>query len=204
MPDPKQPALIATPLARDQTIAALQEHFARNHLEMDAFERRVELCERARSQSELNQALLGLPPLEALVAADAGRVTTTIQAMFASATRRGRFRVPTRLRVRAVLGNVELDLSEAELPAQEVVLEVGALFGSVTIIVPEGLAVDCEGNALFGSFDHVATSAASRRDARRLRIVGGARFGSVEIIVKKSAGVLAQLKSGLQGLLSGR
>ena len=101
------------------------------------------------------------------------------------------------------MGSVELDLSEAEIASGETVIEVTAILGNVVVTVPEGLAVEMEGSAILGSFDQLVTSAASRRDGRRVRIIGRARLGTVDVIVKKKTGLLEDIKSTVRGLLGG-
>jgi hypothetical protein len=198
---PRSPALVLTPVARDEAIARLQEHYARNHIEVAAFELRVEKAERATTTAELDAALAGLPVLDgdALVPAErSGQLTKSIQGVLAATTQRGRWRVPSRLVVSALAGSVELDLMEAEIGGAVDVL-VKATFGNVRIIVPEGLAVEVTGSALLGRFDHLSQAAAAERDERRLHITGRAVFGSVEIVVRKRPGLLDQVKDFFTG-----
>lgn len=201
----KTGALIATPVARDRAIARLQDHYAQNHIDVETFETLVMRAERASMDSEFEALFRGLPSLEtALVPAAAhGRLTHTVSATFGSNQRRGRWSVPKNLVVRARFGDVELDLSEALLPTGETTVDVRVLFGSVRLIVPEGLAVVCEGRAVFGSFDHASQDALSRRDSRRVRIVGGVWFGSFEIVVKQRPTTLSRIGAGIRGLLGG-
>jgi hypothetical protein len=204
----KKTALIATPVARDRAIEQLQEHFARSHIDVDALEALVERAERAKTDAELVALFDGLPvlatPTEALQVASPGRLSQPVRALLGSTSRRGRWRVPSLLRVRAWLGSVDLDLSEAELSRGDTVIEVHATLGSVTIVVPEGLAVECEGAAILGSFDHYDIGAQSGRDPRRVRIVGRALLGTVDVIVKKRSGALQQIGEGIKALLTGR
>lgn len=199
---PKVPALILTPVARDNAIARLSEHYSRNHLETADFERRVERAENATTTAELEEALAGLPSLEeeALVPRErSGQLTTTVQALLSSATHRGKWRVPSRVVVNATLGNVELDLVEADIPA-DVDIEVKVLLGSVRIVVPAGLAVEMSGRAVLGSFDNLTQAPSSKRDVRRVRVSGSCLLGSVEVVVKPAErGLLATVK----GLLGG-
>src|SRR5207253_280247 len=116
-------------------------------------------------------------------------------------TRRGRWRVPAHVIVKARLGSVELDLCDADIDRALTTIEVSAVLGSIEIWVPEGLHVECEGSALLGSFDHVVFDAASKRDRRVVRIVGKATLGSVEIKVKRRARVLEGLKNAARALL---
>lgn len=208
MTEEKRPvAMVATPAGRDRAIEKLQEHYARNHLDVAEYERRVEKAERATTDAALVALFADLPALPALPASDGpagpGRVTSTVGAILGSTSRRGAWRVPSLVRVRAILGSVEIDLCEAELAGGETVLEVTAILGNVVVTVPEGLAVEMEGSAILGSFDHLVMAAASRRDARRVRIVGSARLGSVDVIVRKKTGLLEEIKSTVRGLLGG-
>src|SRR5688500_14031698 len=113
MADEKR-GLVATPAARDRAIEQLQDHYARSHLELAEFERRVELAERATAAAQLVALCAGLPSFDAALV-PAGKVTSTIGATLGSTSRRGRWRVPSYVRVRALLGSVELDLCDAEL-----------------------------------------------------------------------------------------
>jgi len=203
---PRPPALILPPAARDAAIERLQDHYARDDLDVEQFERRVLAAENATTTAQLQDALAGLPapPGSAAQAAlvpveRSGQLTTTVSALLSSTERRGPWRVPSRLVVKATLGNVELDLSEAQIDG-EVDLQVSATFGSVRIIVPEGLALDVDGRAVLGSFEHLAQHARSRRDRRLLRVRGRALFGSVELRVKRQGtGLLTRLKRLLEG-----
>ena len=155
---------------RDRAIALLQDHYAKNRLEIEEFERRCEVAERATNPRELDRALDGLPVIAELVVpvSRAQQITAT----FGSVVRRGRFALPYRLDVNATFGNVELDLSEAELGRGESVIGITARFGSVTITVPDDLDVETSGSARFGSFEHMGQRARSKKDPRRLRIEG--------------------------------
>ncbi len=200
--------VIATPPARDAAIATLQEHYARNHVDVEEFERRVVMVEAAKTQPEIERALTGLPALadasstgqRALVRA--GRTTATMRALFSNIDRRGEHRVPSLVKCGAFFGNIDLDLSTAVLGAGETEIQARAVFGNVTIHVPEGLHVECDGAAIFGSFTEVHARAASSKDERVLRVRGQAVFGNVEIVVvkKRPTGLLATVK----GLLTGR
>jgi hypothetical protein len=200
--------LIATPAARDGVIARLQDHFARNDLDTAGFESRVERAERATTHKELLAALDGLPPLQALERSPASTAAApgqSIHATLSAVTRGGRWKVPPYVQVRAVFGSVELDLTDVEFPAGEVVLDCRAVAGSVTITVDQFVAVSCEGHALLGSFSAVQHESSSRGNTRRVRIVGRAVLGSVDVVVRKRQGPLAQvgaaLDEGIRGLL---
>jgi hypothetical protein len=185
---------------RDRTITALQDHYAKNRLEIEDFERRVELAERATTGRELARSIDGLPVIAEVVAPSA---PVTLNAVLGSVTRRGRFTLPQQLTVTATLGNVDLDLTEAELARGLTTLVAVARFGSITITVPDDIDVESNGRALLGSVEHMGQRARSKKDPRRLRIEGNALCGSVEIVVrpKPPVGLLEGLAKGVRGLL---
>lgn len=188
---------------RDRAIVKLQDHYAKNRIEVEELERRVEIAERARDGRELARALDGLPEVAMVVAPPP---PTTVKVLLGSVSRRGVWQVPQRLVVRALLGSVDLDLSEAELARGETVVEVLATFGSVTIVIADDVEVACEGTATLGSFEHVGQRARSKRDPRKLRIVGRALCGSVDVVVRRRPppSLLDEVKDGVRALLGGR
>jgi len=179
---------------RERVIAALQEHFAHDALDVDEFERRVTLAHAADNQGALGALLADLPtlptlaappapaPKAALVPAADVRPTQTMSALMSSTVRRGPWVVPRRLRVRATMSSTVLDFRDARLPAGPVDVDIRVLMSSAEIIVPPGLAVETDGGAIMGSFEHVDRAPADPDpDAPLLRIHGMAIMGSVEI-----------------------
>jgi hypothetical protein len=68
------------------------------------------------------------------------------------------------------------------LPAGPVEIDLRALMASVEIIVPPGLAVETEGTAIMGSFEHVDRAPRNPDpEAPILRVRGRVVMGSVEI-----------------------
>jgi hypothetical protein len=181
---------------RDQIIDRLSTGFAEGALDTDEFERRVTVVHRSESAAEIEALIADLPApvgAAALVAAPSPALRNVVPAatarpwsrtmsVFGSTTRSGGWAVPRQLDVRAVFGNVELDFREAVLPAGVVELNVSALFGNIEITVPPHLAIEAEGNAILGNFDHVARAPSSADpDAPLLRITGRSLFANVEI-----------------------
>src|SRR5262249_5001995 len=65
--------------------------------------------------------------------------------------RRGPWELEPRTSFRCIFGTVVLDLSEARLSGTEIELEVYNLFGTVTVIVPDGVQLTISGGGLFAS-----------------------------------------------------
>jgi hypothetical protein len=104
-----------------------------------------------------------------------------VVAFLSSQEREGRWRLAPETRVASVLGNVELDLREADLSAGESVIEIFCLLGNVEIVVPPEVRVLNEGDSLGGNFALQPGDWDMDESAPILRITGSAYLGSVEI-----------------------
>jgi hypothetical protein len=184
-------ALARAQETRERVIGALQEHFAHDALDVEEFERRVTLAHTSESREAILALLDDLPaladapgraPKAALVPADEVRPVQTLRAVMSATERRGPWVVPRKVRVRATMSATVLDFRDARLPAGPVDVELRALMSSVEIIVPPGLAVETEGTAFMGTFEHVDRAPAHPDPgAPLLRVRGLAVMSSVEI-----------------------
>jgi hypothetical protein len=103
-------------------------------------------------------------------------------AVLGNVERRGRFRLASGYRATSVLGNIELDLRDATLEPGVTELRVRAVLGNIEIIVPPQLAVECEGSGILASFATLNRMPAEGGEGGPvLRIVGSAVLGNVEI-----------------------
>jgi hypothetical protein len=177
--------------ARERVIGALQEHFAQGTIEVEEFERRVTRAHQEAAPAAIRALLDDLPALAgaepcaataALVPAAEVRPTQTVRALMSSTERRGPWVVPRRLGVRTVMSSTVLDFRDARLPAGPVEIDLRAVMSSVEIVVPPGLAVEMEGAAVMGSFEHLDRAPAHPDpEAPLLRVRGLVVMGSVEI-----------------------
>lgn len=93
----------------------------------------------------------------------------------------------------AFMGGVELDLTAADIPDRQTVLNLTAVMGAVDVKVPPDLEVECDGSAFLGGvtlFDEEAGGVLSSRTAvqagpegspRRLVIHSRALLGGIEV-----------------------
>lgn len=120
--------------------------------------------------------------------------------LLSSVSRTGDWILPRSYRVMAVLASVELDLTRARVGAGTSVIEIMSIMGSVSIVVPPALRLECEGDPLLGSLEVKGdVRSTTSPDAPLVRIVGTAIMGSVEITVvdPDAPGWLARLKAKL-------
>jgi hypothetical protein len=124
-----------------------------------------------------------------------------VVSFLSSTERKGRWQLPRRFRALAVMGNVELDLREAEVGFGVSVIEAVAFMGNIEITIPPEISVECDGDSLLGTFTLKyrgrANPAAASRD-RTVRVVGTAYAGSVSVNVKgPSEAMLAKIGRNL-------
>jgi hypothetical protein len=176
---------------RDRIIARLGDAFANDRLDVDEFERRVTVAHQSDSGRELDGLVADLPPpatasavapARELVPSREVRPKGTVFTAMGGVERRGSWMVPRKLNVMTVMGGAKLDFREARLPEGEVEIRVGALMGGVEIIVPPTLAVESNGAAIMGGFEHVDRApVALEPGSTVLRITGLALMGGVSI-----------------------
>jgi hypothetical protein len=110
-----------------------------------------------------------------------------VVSFLSSNEREGRWPLPRRFRALAVLGNVELDLREADIGLGVSVIEAVAVMGNIEITVPPDVAVESSGDSLLGSFVvkyAKGVSAGTATGYKKVHITGTAYAASVEVHVK--------------------
>lgn len=186
-------SLVALHRERDQAIEGLSEAFSRDLLDVDEFERRISQAHKATSADEIatltrdlvprdSTSLVKTAPVQATALAEHRPKSRNVIAIVSGATRSGQWRVPEKLRVTAVMGGVELDFREAAFSPGLTTVSIFAAMGGVEIIVPPGLAVDCDGTAILGGFDSMDRAPViPDPEAPLLRIKGTVVLGGFEI-----------------------
>jgi class 3 adenylate cyclase len=102
-------------------------------------------------------------------------------ALFGNTQRTGRWRIQGVTAATALFGACIVDLREAELVGQEILVRVTALFGNVTVVVPEDLEVDLVSTALFASVKDLRPKDRPAASGRSIRVEAFALFGSVKL-----------------------
>lgn len=181
---------------REGVVGALTTSFAGGGLNMDEFELRLDLAYGATSLAELDALLADLSPVRptagesaATIPAPAavpvetrrargGRVLT----IMSSTQRKGSWHVPRRMRVVSLMGAVELDFREATFGPGVTEVRLRSVMAAISIVVPPGLRVECDGVAILGHFEGLdQNTGAGDPSAPLLHISGVAIMASVEI-----------------------
>jgi hypothetical protein len=148
-----RPPILASDAERERSITLLRDAVGEGRLTLEEFTERVGLAHAARTDQELASLARDLP---AHAAAPVSPVSPAVpaeehRAFCSHLIRSGPWSVPRRSSWRSIFGTIDLDLRQARLAGPETVFEVYNLFGTVTVIVPEGLEVVVRGGGLFAS-----------------------------------------------------
>ena len=190
---------------RDRVVALLRLHCTEGRITLDEFSDRVGDVYNARTAGELDAVVADLPvpwSADASVAAVEGaddddargalrrraRSVRWLVAIFSSSSRRGRFRLDDEAAVLAAFGDCTLDLSEASIEGPNPLVSAAALFGNVTVIVPEGIEVDLQGLPLFGSTRCDTGSAPPVPGSPVVTVRAFAAFGDVRVRLPRDRG----------------
>jgi hypothetical protein len=127
----------------------LREAVGAGRLTLEEFSGRVGLVLEARTDEALADLVSDLPSAPApLIPREA---VERHRAFCSHLVRNGAWSLPSRSSWRAIFGTIDLDLSQARLDGPESALQIYNFFGTVTVIVPEGIDVVVQGGGLFAS-----------------------------------------------------
>lgn len=148
--EPARQPILASDAEREHSIVLLREAVGEGRLTLEEFSERVDLAQAARTDGDLEQLTRDLPsqPVQS-TAIDA--TAEQHRAFCSHLTRNGPWSLPRRSAWRSIFGTIDLDLRQARLDGPETLLEVYNLFGTVTLVVPEGVEVNVRGGGLFAS-----------------------------------------------------
>jgi hypothetical protein len=189
-PAPK-PAILAGDQEREHSTELLSHAVVEGRLTLEEFSDRVERAQAARTREDLAVLTQDLPAPATPATptpAPAGQLAPVQQrhvAAFSRLVRSGPWELAERSEFRAIFGTITLDLSQARLPGPHVDVEIFNLFGTVTVLVPEGVDVSVSGGGMFAS--QVIEPQASRPvpGAPKLRINARGPGGTLYVRGKK-------------------
>lgn len=187
--------------ARQRAIDVLMEHFSNDTIDMEGFEKRLDAVNQCSTSGELRELLSRLPPLPSSepatdmipargggpVVVDADRIRDRgyLISVLGGTNRAGRW-IPARNNLAiGLLGGLSLDFRESLLGPGVTDLNVVAILGGIEIIVPPEMAVEVDGMAVLGGFEHQTdTPLRSDPNLPTLRIRGMALLGGVDVKVR--------------------
>lgn len=174
---------------REQVVELLGQATAEGRLTLDEYADRAGAAHAARTRGDLARLTADLPvtlPTDPVSAPRpgatlAGTSPERLVAIFGNESRKGHWVVPARVEVRSIFGDCHLELQDAQLQSTVTTVEATAIFGSVTIFVPEGIDVRLVGTAFFGSKESKLRGGPPPPGAPVLEVRSRVIFGSVTI-----------------------
>ena len=186
---------------RHDAIRILSGAVATDRLSVEQFESRLALVHQAPNRATLDAIVAdvipsggytvpaGLVPVlpdHTAVAPVEPAELLRIRTVLSSSKRAGSWTVPLRLEAKVVLGELTIDLRDAVFCSDVLDVDVDALLGSFTLIVPAGAQVENECEERWSSTTHSTRSARGANPIGLLiRLTGRVRWSNVEIKEKR-------------------
>jgi hypothetical protein len=105
-----------------------------------------------------------------------------VTAFLSSQVRAGDWILPRLFRAVSFWGDVKIDLTSARFGAGTSRIELVVIMGNVTVLVPPDVRVECDGDAIIGSFDLQGQKWSTPGEgAPTVHVTGTAYLGSVEV-----------------------
>jgi hypothetical protein len=198
-PEDRSPQLRVSDDDRERAVLALRDAAAAGRLTFDELAQRAELAYTAVSQGELEQLVADLPA-QAPAATSPDRPERKRRrwavAIMGGTERRGRWRPAADFVAVAVMGGIALDLRDALIEDEDIVITAVAVMGGIEITVPEGIEVDVGGFALMGGHEYRPGTEPIRPGTPMVRVRGYALMGGVDVRVKRARSSRAQHSRG--------
>jgi class 3 adenylate cyclase len=152
-----EPPLRISDADRERLVDILKTSCGEGRLTLDEFSERVAATYAARTEADLSMVVADLPatrtdrvPATTTGSLPARRATRWTVGIMSGAKHRGRYRLQGKTNAVAFWGGCDLDLRYAEVEGPEVEINAVAIMGGIDIVVPEGIAVELTGFAIFG------------------------------------------------------
>ncbi|MEP6778958.1 MAG: DUF1707 domain-containing protein [Gemmatimonadaceae bacterium] len=204
-PDRKAVVMQVTNTQRERAIETLSKSFADDAITMEDFESRAEAVYRALTLVDLQKLVADLPHASGIESSNQPPQVDqfsfpeqdSIRNVFSSVERSGSIKVPLKLRLRNVFGNIELHYGRATFAPGVTEVDARCLFGNIEITVPYGVRVELACASIFASVSSSVNnydSGHAQHDPNQsvLRIVGSAAFANIEVHILGETNKLLQ------------
>ncbi len=182
----------ASDAEREAVVEKLREASVEGRLTLAELTERTEAAYLARTHSELAQLTADLPggapapgpgvSRSVRPGRQKGRVRDWIVAVMGDTNRKGKWRIDQEIGAVCVMGDVTIDLREAEVRTPEVDIVVTCVMGDVKIIVPDGVDVELSGFTIMGDKKVRVVEAPTGHNAPVVRVRAHVVAGDVKVI----------------------
>jgi hypothetical protein len=206
---PADPDLRASDADRDRIADILRDALAEGRLDAAEHSERLDRVYAAKTLGELEPLVRDLPvgrttapapaPAARAWVPDPSGENPNLVGILGGAERKGRWRVGNRITAVAIMGGVEIDLSEATFTSPELVIHCTAIMGGVSIRLPENVTLRGGGVVGIMGGSDVKAFEAAEPGAPVVRVDGFAFWGGVEAKARRGKKVRDWTKKPLQG-----
>lgn len=175
---------------RERIAKILHDAMAEGRLTVDELEERLDQVYAAKTMGDLVPVTRDLPVQHQAAAQHAvalpsdrvgGRGTSsTAIAIMSGSQRKGPWTVPPTFTAFAMMGGIEIDLTDARFEDPETTIQVFTIMGGVEITVPEDVTVHVTGVGFMGAFEDSA-HVIGPPGGPVIKITGFAFWGGVEV-----------------------
>jgi Domain of unknown function (DUF1707)/Cell wall-active antibiotics response 4TMS YvqF len=171
--------LRASDADREAVARVLQTAMAEGRLSVTELQERLDTVYSSKTLSELEPVTWDLPGHTALVPAvpnltkrptatpDVGQTAALARVggtpsssvaigIMSGATRKGQWVVPTQFTALAIMGGIDIDLTQATFAERVVTITAVAIMGGIDIVVPDDITVQVNGAGVMGAFEDSA------------------------------------------------
>lgn len=170
-------AIRASDAEREAAVQLLTRAAVEGRLTLEEFSDRVGLAQTAGTDRDLAALGADLPAVRSAAVEAADRHL----ALCSKLVRSGLWDIPERSSYRCLFGTVNLDLRQARLLGRETEIDIYNLFGTVTLIVPDGVRVSVSGGGAFASQVVQSPDVLPVADAPTLRIRARGPGGTLHV-----------------------
>jgi uncharacterized protein DUF1707 len=171
---------------RERVVEQLSEHAAVGRLTLSELEERAHQAYSAKTYAELELLTRDLPQESTqqsppVASRPRRKVTRWFVSVMGGSNRRGRFRLSGSVTSIAVMGGDTIDLRDAEIDGDEVVINVFALMGGTDVYAPDSVETIVEGFGIMGGNDERGSRRAARAGAPVIRIRAYSMMGGIDV-----------------------
>ncbi|MEW9530322.1 DUF1707 domain-containing protein [Microbispora sp. NPDC049125] len=190
----------ASDAERESVVESLREASVEGRLTLAELTERTEAAYLAQTHAELMQLTADLPggsaaprpasgpaphaaphPAPSAPAAP-GKARTWIVAVMGDAKRTGKWRIDKEIGAVCVMGDLTLDLRQAEVRGRDVEIMATCLMGDLKIIVPDGVDIELSGMTIMGEKKIQVVEAPPSHNAPVVRVRAYVVMGDLKII----------------------
>ncbi|UYM07530.1 DUF1707 SHOCT-like domain-containing protein [Solicola gregarius] len=166
---------------RDAVVRQLGEHAGVGRLTLAEHEERIEQAMEAKTRGQLDELLSDLPEATAQSPERRRKVSRWILSVMGGTDRTGRWRVAEEVNAITIMGGCEIDLRNAELDGDDVVINAYTWMGGTDIYVPDSIDLEVTGFSLMGERTERGSARRPRPGAPRVRIRSFNLMGGCDI-----------------------